>query len=386
MGLYDGAEVCELIGLFLLDKLSHLLGKECVGLYRDDGLAIIRNANGPMMDRIRKDVIALFKNEGLSITIETNLIETDFLDVTFNLTTKKYFPFRKPDNKPLYINVHSNHPPTIIQQLPEMINKRISDISCDREEFDNAKGVYEAALRESGYNPAMTYQPQQQNPPRNRNRKVIWFNPPFSQSIKTNIGKSFLKLIKKHFTKQHRYHKIFNTNTLKLSYCCMGSIGNTIKQHNSRVLNKLPENDEKKCNCRVKENCPMNGECLVKHIVYKAIVSDGNQKSTYYGTSESEFKTRYNNHTKSFRHKKHKNDTELSKLIWKLKENGTPYALAWSVAARASPYRCGSRRCDLCLTEKMIIVWAEPKGLLNKRTELISKCRHRNKYTLNNLK
>ena len=51
--------------------------------------------------RIRKDIIALFKEERLSISIETNLIETDFLDVTFNFATKKYFPFPKANNTPL---------------------------------------------------------------------------------------------------------------------------------------------------------------------------------------------------------------------------------------------------------------------------------------------
>ena len=93
MGSYDGAEICELVGLYLLNQLSTVIDKSSVGLYRDDGLAAINNENGPKLDRISKDIIALFKKEGLSITIETNLIETDFLDVTFNLATKKYFPF-----------------------------------------------------------------------------------------------------------------------------------------------------------------------------------------------------------------------------------------------------------------------------------------------------
>ena len=53
------------------------------------------------MDRITKDVIALFKTEGLSIPIDTNLIETDFLDVSFNLETDKFFPYRKPNSTPL---------------------------------------------------------------------------------------------------------------------------------------------------------------------------------------------------------------------------------------------------------------------------------------------
>ena len=109
-GSFNGAEVCELVGLYLLDKLSKLLGKDNVGLYRDDGLAAIKSTSGPVLDKMRKNIITLFKNEGLGITIDTNLIETDFLDVTFNLATGKFFPYRKPNTIPLYINVKSNHP------------------------------------------------------------------------------------------------------------------------------------------------------------------------------------------------------------------------------------------------------------------------------------
>ena len=110
MGCLDGAEVCEIVGLYLLDKVSVLLSKDNAGLYRDDGLGVVNDANGLKLNRLRKDIIAIFKSEGLSITIETNLIETDFLDVIFNLHTGKYFPYRKPNNDPLYINIHSNHP------------------------------------------------------------------------------------------------------------------------------------------------------------------------------------------------------------------------------------------------------------------------------------
>ena len=78
MGSFDGAEVCELVGLYLLNKIKPLLGSNNAGLYRDDGLAIVHKANGPKVDRLRKDIISLFKDEGLSITIDTNLIETDF--------------------------------------------------------------------------------------------------------------------------------------------------------------------------------------------------------------------------------------------------------------------------------------------------------------------
>ena len=87
MGSFDGAGICELVGLYLLDKLLRLIGIKNIGLYRDDGLGAINNSSVPVLVKMRKNVIALFKNEDLSITMETNLFETDFIDVTFNLAT-----------------------------------------------------------------------------------------------------------------------------------------------------------------------------------------------------------------------------------------------------------------------------------------------------------
>ena len=82
----------------------------------------------------------------------------------------------------------------------------------------------------------------------------------------------------------------------------------------------------------------------------------------------------------------HINNRELSKYLWKLKANGSDYLLKCSIKSYASQYKRGTRRCDLCLTEKSIIALADPKVLLSKRTELISKCRHRNKFILNKIK
>ena len=140
------------------------------------------------------------------------------------------------------------------------------------------------------------------------------------------------------------------------------------------------------CNCRSKPNCPMNGECLTKCIVYKASIKTSENTSVYYGASEGEFKTRFNNHTKSFKHSKYRNGTELSKLIWKLKEEATSFEISWEIESKAFPYKCGTRRCDLCLAEKVCIIRTEPKGLINKRTELLSRCHHRNKYIIANIK
>ena len=46
MGSFDGVNICELVGLYLLDKLLNLIGRENVGLYRDDGLAVVNSSSG----------------------------------------------------------------------------------------------------------------------------------------------------------------------------------------------------------------------------------------------------------------------------------------------------------------------------------------------------
>ena len=127
MGSFDGAEVCELIGLFLLNNLSEKYGKNNVGLYRDNGLVLLRNASGPQSERTRKDITREFKKQGLNISISTNQKICNFLDVTLNLTDGTHYPYRKPNNETLYIDTNSNHPPTIIKHLPAAIDRRISD-------------------------------------------------------------------------------------------------------------------------------------------------------------------------------------------------------------------------------------------------------------------
>ena len=58
----------------------------------------------------------------------------------------------------------------------------------------------------------------------------------------------------------------------------------------------------------------LNGECLTQCLVYKATSTTSNNSFIYYRTSEGEFKTRYNNHTKSCRHRECMNETELSSM------------------------------------------------------------------------
>ena len=158
MGSYDGGEVCELVGLFMLNLIAPLVGKNNVGLYRDDGLAILENASGPESERIKKKIIKLFQQYGLNISADTNLVQTDFLDVTFNLKSGKYWPYRKPNDQPLYIHQQSNHPPTIKKQLPSMLAKRLSLLSCNCDEFSKAIPDYVEAMRRSGHSGELEYE------------------------------------------------------------------------------------------------------------------------------------------------------------------------------------------------------------------------------------
>ena len=224
MGSYDGTKLCELTGLYILDVLSNEFGNEKIGLYRHDGLSCFQNMTGPQAEKGKKKICEIFQNFGLKITIETNLQIADFLDVTFNLKNGKYYPFRKPNNAPLYINILSNHSKNIIKEIPNMIDKCVSEISCEEHEFEKAKGDYNKYLEKSSFRENIKY--YKQGPfKRACTRKVIWFNPPYSSHVKTNVGKTFMKLIVKHFPKHHRYYKIFNKNMIKLSYRCMPNMG-----------------------------------------------------------------------------------------------------------------------------------------------------------------
>ena len=107
-----------------------------------------------------------------------------------------------------------------------LLYKRISTLSCNEHEFN------------SGFNYSMKFGAPVENARRNRNRKVIWFNPQYSLNVKTNIGKVFLKLVRKHFPRSHKLSKIFSLDTIKISYSSMPNVKKLIKQHNSKILNK----------------------------------------------------------------------------------------------------------------------------------------------------
>ena len=73
------------------------------------------------------------------------------------------------------------------------------------------------------------------------------------------------------------------------------------------------------CNCRNKDDCPLDGECLTSNIIYHADITTDNEHKFYYSTSATTFKKHNNNHTRDFKQVKYQHATELPKHIWQLK-------------------------------------------------------------------
>ena len=298
----------------------------------------------------------------------------------------KFRPYRKPNNDPIYINKNSNHPTNVLKQLPKAIEKRISEISSCKDIFDTSIGLYEKALKESGFNEKLVYQEKiiinVEEKDEKKKRNIIWFNPPFSMNVKTNIGRIFFKLMKKHFPKNNQLYKIFNKNNVKLSYSCTRNMGKIISAHNNSIVNNKIQTYS--CNCRNKAGCPLPNKCLTTSVIYKAVVQNDKDEETkfYLGLTENSFKERFNNHKKSFKHKRYEKESELSKYIWELKEQNKCPSISWSIVKKVNSKPINNF-CKLCLMEKLFIIKSlDNKDMLNKRSELISKCRHQNKKLL----
>ena len=194
MGSLDSAEICDIVGLYILSQLQNLDLQ--IGLYRDDGLAA--GFQTPrQLENIKKKICKIFKDNQLSITIDANLKVVNFLDVTFDLNTGLYKPFMKTNDKPIYVNKNSNHPPSILKNIPEAVTRRLSKISANEDVFKAAIPPYQNALNMSGYDYVMKYEETQatQKEKKNRKRRIIWYNPPWSVNCSTKIGAKFLNLV-----------------------------------------------------------------------------------------------------------------------------------------------------------------------------------------------
>ena len=125
----------------------------------------------------------------------------------------------------------------------------------------------------------MKYQKPKKAGRKRKPRKIIYFNPPFSKSVETNVIKLSLSMIDKHFPKGHKLHKCFNRNTVKATYCTLPNMMDKIGNHNAKILGKESEPKveivngvPKKC-CRDQYNCPlMPDRCDLRSVIYQADV------------------------------------------------------------------------------------------------------------------
>ena len=107
IGIFDGAELCEPVGLFILNTLIRNYGLNTSGFYRDDGLCCFHKISGPQSERIKEELLKLLKVEfGMNITIDTNLKMVNFLEVTFNLLRGTFQPYTKTNSQQTYISVN----------------------------------------------------------------------------------------------------------------------------------------------------------------------------------------------------------------------------------------------------------------------------------------
>ena len=293
-----------------------------IGLYRDDGLATC-NKTARGTENIKKEICKIFEENKLNIIIEANKKIIDFLDITMDLRTGVHKPFMKPNNIPLYVHNKSNHPPNIIKNIPESINRRLSNISSNEKIFQKAIPPYQDALKKvdittnwSTNQHPQTITTKTTNRKKEEERNITWFNPPYSKHVASNIGKQFLNLLDTCFPLMNKLHKILNRNTVKISYRCMPNMKQIISNHNKTILNKDNNTESKtnNCNCRIKEACPVNQKCQTSSLIYQATVTkhDNKKEESYIGLTDNTFKTRYNRHTSIFRNEQYRNATTLT--------------------------------------------------------------------------
>ena len=247
------------------------------------------------------------------------------------------------------------------------------------------KKTFQEGLDNAGYKYQLKYQPPKPNQKtRSRKRKVVWFNPPWAANVKTNVGGKFLKLINKHFPKQNPLSKVVNRNTVKVSYRTTPNLKRIISAHNAKILRKNYQNTEKSCNCRKKNECPLNGECLTKNVIYQAKIVTNQPKPeshTYVGLSVN-FKDRFRNHKQTMEKRKYGNQTTLSKFVWDLKDKNIDFDLTWKILDRAQPYNPIQDVCNLCTLEKYYLIFKPETASINENEEINSYCLHKDPLLL----
>ena len=371
-----------------------------MGGFRDDLIGVTR-ATPRQADVMKKKLHELFRKNGFGIVIKVNVKHVDFLDVEFDLNNGVFKPFKKAGDTIRYVDKKSNHPPKMTNTIGPGVQYRLSGNSCNQEVFDAAVGDYQTALREAGHDFILQYDETVHNNNtggerrrRKRNRNVTYFVPPFSMTVKTKIGRKFLKIIDESFPPTNALHKRLSRHNLKLSYSCMPNQKAMIKMHNNRLLgaDRAAAEPEPPCTCRAWD-CPMPGSCRATNCIYQCKITsqdeDGNDKVELYVGGTGDYRSRYPNHLRDLRHERYRHSTRLASYVWGLKDEGTPYTIEWFVVDRGAKHN--GRRCNLCLKEAYYILYRSENNQhgpqmcsINRRQEIFSVCLHRHRNYLKN--
>ena len=178
-----------------------------------------------------------------------------------------------------------------------------------------------------------------------RKQNFLWFNPPYNSTVKTNVGKVFLKIVDESFPISHPLRHICNQNNIKISYCTMSPISAKISGLNQKKLYPhLTEELDLSCNCH-QTPCPLGGRCNAASIIYtgKITPDDGEKPDTYVGLCSTKYAARYRIHKRSFLRNDFKYDTALSVRAWELKSQGRQHKISFDILQRAKTYIPGDQ-------------------------------------------
>jgi hypothetical protein len=214
----------------------------------------------------------------------------------------------------------------------------------------------------------------------------MYFNPPYSKNVKTNIGAKFLRLIDHHFPPGSPLHPLINRKRVKLSYRCLPNLKTQIAKHNFKILNQEKIDPPPTCNCQDKPKCPLPGKCTIQSLVYRATVAATGTSSEekYVGLTANTFKQRFGGHKQNFSKSEDRTKSTLAGHIWKLQDKHEEPEVSWEVVCRAPPFSPSTGVCNLCTSEKWHILFKPENATLNRRQELFNHCRHKERLLIVN--
>ena len=103
---------------------------------------------------------------------------------------------------------------------------------------------------------------------RDRELNIISFSPPFCRAVSANVEKRFIQLLRHHFSLSNKLHKIFNKNTVKVSYSYTQKVVSIVKSHNKKLINTSIKNTLQ-FDCKKKHEYPLDPKCRTENILYK---------------------------------------------------------------------------------------------------------------------